>query len=119
MGMLERGEETLRKWRRTNLTKLVSYACSAGTIAVYVTQAETRVDSDNGETITRSRVVDFIVEAADLKVSGQLIEPKPGDRIGFNGLVFELAALGDEPCYRIHGRDNASYRIHTKQIASN
>lgn len=118
MGMLERAEETLRKWRRTNLTKLVSYTCSAGTIAVYVTQAETRVDSDNGEVITRSRVVDFIVEAADLKISGQQIEPKPGDRISFNGLVFELAALGGEPCYRVHGQDYASYRLHTKRVAS-
>jgi len=118
MGMLETAEAALRKWRRTNLTKLVSYTCSAGTIAIYVTQAETRVDSDNGEVVVQSRVVDFIVEAADLKVSGQTIVPKPGDRIGFNGLVFELTSLGDEPCYRIHGRDYASLRLHSKQVGT-
>jgi hypothetical protein len=116
MGMLENAEATLRKWRRSNLAKLVSYTCSLGTIAVYVTQAETRVDSDNGEVIVRSRVVDWIVEAADLKVSGQQIVPKPGDSIVLGSLAFELAALGDEPCYRVHGRDYASYRLHTKQV---
>lgn len=118
MGMLERAEETLRRWRRENLTKPATYTCAAGTIPILVTQAETRVDSDSGEVIVRSRVVDFIVEAADLKVSGQKIEPKPGDKIGFNSLVFELAAVGDEPCYRVHGRDYASYRLHTKQVGS-
>lgn len=118
MGMLERAEETVRRWRRENLTKPATYTCAAGTISILVTQAETRVDSDNGEVITRSRVVDFIVEAADLKIGGQQIEPKPGDRIVLGVLVFELAAVGDEPCYRVHGRDYASYRLHTKQVGS-
>ena len=68
MGMLENAEAALRKLRRTNQTKLVSYTCSARTNAIYVTQAETRVDSDNGEVVFQSRDVDFIVEAADLKI---------------------------------------------------
>jgi hypothetical protein len=86
------------------------------------TQAETRVETDNGDLIITSRVVDWLIDRADLTLSDVAVEPRPGDQIAVAAdhatLIYEACAVGDEPAYRWHGRDAQTFRIHTKQIGT-
>lgn len=81
---------------------------------VLAVQAETTAQSDDGETILNTRTVDWLIDKSEMPW-----EPENGHRItAADGTVFAVAAVGGEKCYRWHGRDRLTYRIHSKQVAS-
>ena len=153
MDLLGKAEDLVRSVRRQSLSKVVTYRrtivtrvdeCGledqipnmTGTLDTLVaTQAETRAQSDDGELILNTKIVDWLFEAADLFLTYELTEqsegdedyaaslefdelavPKPGDRIIWDGKTFELMAIGGEKCWRWHGRDGKSYRVHTRLV---
>jgi len=81
-------------------------------------RSEYEVDTEYG--IERSYARDFIVEAADLIISGSTITPQRGDLIkqtvGDDVLVFEvMAPASGVDCYNLD-QTGTSTRIHTKQV---
>lgn len=117
MDILARAEEYARKLRRQSLSKLATYQRGSVAKPLLVTQAATIAESDDGELIVNTTIVDWIFEASELLISGSTTEPQPGDRIEWDGKTFELMALGGEKCWRWHGRDGKSYRVHTRLVA--
>ena len=55
--------------------------------------------------------VDFIVDVSEMPC-----QPDSGDRILYNGRLFEVFALDGEPCWRYSGDTMTKYRIHTHEI---
>ncbi len=84
---------------------------------------QTPVERDDGHgTIVRSQVRDYLIEAADLVLDGQRVEPAKGDQIeetvGNTRITYEVLPLGKEPPWRFSGPGRDQYRIHTKQTGS-
>lgn len=142
MTFLETGERALRRWRRESLAGEGTYViANAGRKIenLLLTQAETATETIGGEVVIHSRVVDFIVDVADMMIvkiqpmttrdmgNGVTITinpgshddvpviPQPGDRIEFGENWYEVCSVGGRRAYEIHGRDGGSYRIHTNR----
>lgn len=121
MGLLEQAEATLRKWRKEHLAKPVTYyRTGEEPLEINATQAATTVDSESSNgTLVRGTVIDWIVDREDLSDLDGV--PQAGDRIEItSGEItdnYEVMDLGDH-CYRRHGRDHLSWRIHTKRISN-
>ena len=58
---------------------------------------------------------DFIVAVADMATGG-FAPPQAGDRIVYGGATFQVAPMGDSPCWQPSG--DLYYRIHTKRVRS-
>ena len=118
---LQRAETWLRRLRDTHLkacdTNTTTYARGLTEIGLDMTQAETRYETDDGETIVNSSMADWLIDRAAMITFG---EPQPGDKItitlAHGTETYEVAAIGGEPAWRWHGRDGQTFRIHTVRI---
>jgi hypothetical protein len=120
MGLLADGESWLRAQRRAQ-AGTVSYSRGGTTNAsVKATQAETTGETDGGDIILDAHVADWLIDRADLTLASAEVEPMPGDQItialAHGDEVYEVASIGPEPCWRWHGRDGGTYRIHTVRV---
>ena len=115
MSILDDAESWLRSERDTHLAGTVTYARGASSnSSVKATKAETRYETDDGESIVSAKNVDWLIDVANLTLDASETEPQPGDKITSGGNDYEVAALGSEDSgWRYHGRDNLTYRIHT------
>ena len=125
--MLERAERFLRAKRKNHLAKTVNYTrFENGTqisTPLTATPAATIVDVAGGEIVVRSDVVDWLIDVPQFEMYiGSC--PRPGDKIeeaSRNGdgisdaKVYEVMGVAGQPCYRYHGRDMMTFRIHTKR----
>ncbi len=115
MDLLARAEAAVRRVRRASLSHLAYYSRGCSHFPVHVTQGSTVAVSDDEVT---ARSVDWLVEASELVLNGHRIMPRDGDEIitirGGSIGRYSLARLGDERCYRWHGRDGHTLRLHTK-----
>lgn len=124
--MMDKAEAFLRRWRKESLSNRVLYCRPGGpNIECDAVQGESRVDTLNDDILVRARLVDWIIDRAELGIL-----PKEGDTIspvifreeyqrGNQPKVsqkYEVMPHGDEPCFRLHGRDGQSFRIHTKRV---
>lgn len=115
MSLLSQGEAWLRKQRQAFLSEAITYtiASTEEVIELNACQAETDVDLIDTEMSFHARMIDWIVEVADL--NGH--EPVRGDVITrvSDGIKMEVCEAPGEKEFRISGRDFKSMRIHTKQ----
>jgi hypothetical protein len=119
--LLKAGSEFLRSQRKAHMATLVTYYRGATSIPVYATGGRTQaenVDTDGSITVSANSH-DFLINAADLQISGVQFEPAEGDRIvdtegGFAVTYEAMADLG-EPCFRYTDRFRGVVRVHTKQ----
>lgn len=111
--MLEQAEAVLRGWRRANLTKLINYKRGDVSVSINATQGDTNTDELADEVLTRGERIDWIVEKIDL---GVLEKPEPGDVVQYDSARYVVCDLGDGRCFRRHGRDGLSLRIHSKRV---
>lgn len=115
MGMLEDGEVWLRDQRKAYLSKEVTYQRGAVTLALQATQGETSYDKGDFKGVQQRVVtVDWIFDLADL---GALGEPQEGDRVLLDGRIYSAMSLDGKRCFKQHGRDGLSVRLHTKEVA--
>lgn len=70
--------------------------------------------------IAQWRGRDYFIAVSDLVLGETSITPEAGDRITqtVNGTdkEYEVVGASPEPCYRYTGPDEATFRIHAKQI---
>ena len=74
--------------------------------------------TDEHGTTKHIQTSDFLVEAAQLQISGTAIEPRIGDRIrqtvGSHTITFLVSSINNEPCFRPSDRQGQTqFRIHT------
>ena len=133
MGMLERAEESLRQWRRTHLSKTAVYDGKFVHVdSLHLTQAATEIDSElSTGLVVHGQSVDWLIDVADLLNN----VPNAGDKIfirtpitgyqysdgddpwaGYKTERYEVMNLG-ETCWRWHGRNNTTYRVHSKLVS--
>lgn len=116
MGLLASGGAWLRTQRASEAVS-ATYRRGALSAALNVVQGATTSQADDGDVIVESRAIDWLIERAELVLDGELVEPEIGDRVGVefdHGLEwFTVVALGGEPCFRWHGRDGGTFRVHS------
>ena len=61
----------------------------------------------------QAAVTDFIVATADLAA-----DPVAGERIEYNGRLYEVTPLGEEPCWRWTDASHRARRIHTRDAGA-
>ncbi len=64
---------------------------------------------------------DYLVETNRLKIGGEVVEPRAGDRITETiegqDMVFEVFPVDKQRCFRYRDASRQSIRIHTKRVA--
>lgn len=117
MGLMASGRTWLREQRAGEAVGVTYRRGVLATADVPAVQGATVSKADNGDIIVDSQSVDWLIERADLLLDSAEVEPAAGDRIEatFDHGVesFVVVALGSEPCWRWHGRDGGTFRIHT------
>ena len=114
--MLSWGVNWLNGVRNSTLGNTVTYSRGGVSVAIAATVGNTEWEIDTGETVrVESNMKDFIVTASHLVLSGEVVQPKRGDRITAGGVVWEVMAPGDMQPYRL---DNTGQqmRIHTRRV---
>lgn len=110
MGMLENAAKWLDSQRQQHLSLPIVFRCRDGREFEFkATLGRTlfRAENEYGVTIrTTSR--DFIT--SDLPG-----DPERGDKIIYDGRIYEILAPNGEPCWR---RSGNAKRIHTKEIGT-
>lgn len=158
MSLLREAQETLRQWRSESLAVPIVYRRRALVTerrdnwndtslppepamegVIQATMASTTVTLDNGTTISKSKIVDWLVDLEQLDalavlwfgiyqgdVNGPLSEsrggryanqPMRGDEIEFEGKRYQVSDSAGDHCWRWHGSLQETYRIHTLQVS--
>ena len=121
--MLEQGASWLDDQRHQHMTRSVSYARVASTVAVQATIGRTEFEqADEYGIVHKVESRDYLIRTADLVLEGQSTLPKRGDQIretdGSTTVVYEVLSPGDEPVFRYSDPYRKALRIHTKHIAT-
>jgi hypothetical protein len=125
--LLQTGTAWLGDMRTAHLSHPVTYcrpSTASGQVAeveVAATVGKTVFDiEDSYGAVERFESRDFLISAGELVLSGQPVEPRPGDRIkepaGGKVLVYEAMAPGKAPCWRWSDPFRRTLRIHTKHV---
>ena len=117
--LLRQGAEWLEEQRTAHMAALVTYARGAATVTIAATVGRTEFQgADAGGMLTEFVSRDFLVAAADLRLSGSAALPAVGDRITEgDGAVHEVMAPGgNEQPWRWSDPYGLAYRIHTKRV---
>ena len=113
MGLLEEAASWLNTRREECLSVPIQYQFrSGGSAELTATVGRTlfRAEDQYGVTIR--------VESRDFLVSVETLprEPQRGDRITYDGRIYEVLAPNGEPVWRWSGPQHVTRRIHTKEI---
>jgi len=122
MGNLIRdGERWLHNERNKLFSAVIEYVRGQGSCSIRSTPSRTVFRFvDLGGNSLREVTRDYLVDAADLKINGVLIEPQRGDYIieTLKGqkIRHDVLAPNNEPDWRWSDRYQRIYRIHTKEL---
>jgi cytidylate kinase len=113
----------LEAQRTEHMTRLVTYQRGAASVVVSATIGRTTFEVDRTLGIheeIQSR--DYLINAEDLVLDGNQVEPAAGDRIveldGTKQFTYELSSpLGNEPAWRYSDDYRLTVRCHTKLVA--
>ena len=117
--LLQQAAAWLASQRTQFLSRCVVYSRGEDSVAVQAGVGKTTFDVDDGYglmTTWESR--DFLIAAADLVLSGEVIKPQRDDTISDGGKVYQVMAPGKEDVCRPSDPYGVTWRIHTKQIGS-
>jgi hypothetical protein len=119
VGLIEQAETWLRANRARQAVD-VTYRRGSDSATVPALPARTRWQTDAGEIFLDSTHADFLIERAELVLGLLEVLPEPGDMIELtldHGVdTYEVATLGTEPCFKYHGRDGGTFRVHAVRI---
>lgn len=109
---------------------------------ISVVMAATEIEVDNGSTIVKRTIQDFLIEVDEFHHNHTTHEndptpdrdPRRGDLIQLqetaewtaddgrteqlvlSEVFYEVADIGNEHCWKYHGRDRKTYRVHTIEV---
>lgn len=115
--LLERGVRWLQEQRTKHCTRDVTYVRGAASIVVKATVGRTQFETDDGHAVRVDFTErDFLIQTADLVLSGNAVTPQAGDRIreSQNGQVLVLEVID----WRYSDPYRQTFRIETKHIAT-
>ena len=112
--LLEQASAWLNSQRQTHMSSRVVYCRGADQQEILVTRGSSRFEVQTAEGNI------LVVESPDFIVSRAAMDPPPraGDRILAGAEAFEVAPIGQEPCFRNSDEFGHALRIHTKKVAS-
>ncbi|MBE7465495.1 MAG: hypothetical protein HS116_18615 [Planctomycetes bacterium] len=121
--LLAEGSAWLERQRTKHLSRTVTYRRGGESVEVRATVGKTVFQVDKGYGLQeRYETRDYLILAADLALSGVAILPKPGDRVletdAGKCFVYEVMAVGNEPCWRYSDPYRRTLRMHTKLVAT-
>jgi hypothetical protein len=112
--VLRDGITWLEQQRTAHLAGEVEYRRDPDAYTVPATLGRTQYEVDDGYGLrVGATVVDFLIRAADLP-----IQPKPGDQIVADGVLYEVLSLGAEGAWRWSDPYRITRRIHTKELGT-
>jgi hypothetical protein len=118
--VLASGVEWLMGKVKANAAETVTYSRSASSVSVNAILGRTQTEqpiNDSGATV-RSNWIDFLIDGDDLVISAATIKPQQGDTITrSDGAVYEVTAMGSEPCFRRSSEHGTLLRIHTMRVS--
>jgi hypothetical protein len=119
--LLDKGSAWLEGQRKKHATRDVTYRRGAEQVVVKATIGRTLFEQDDGAgVIVRMQVRDYLIDAADLVLAGDVTLPAKGDRIeeidGGKKHTHEVLPLGGEQHWRYSDPYRRTLRIHTKLI---
>lgn len=111
--LLSKGAQYLKDSRTKHLTEDITYEPKAGGShdikATLGAQTFVEETVSGAELETKSK--DFLINSEDIPS-----EPEEGDKITYNGRLFEVNPFGDLSPWAWSDSFNRVYRIHTKEI---
>ncbi len=121
--LLETGSSWLADQMKAHAAADIVYERGAEQVPVKATIGKTEFELDDGSgVVVRIQSRDYLIQTADLQLSGSPALPVAGDRIremqGGTTFVYEVMAPGNEPHYRYSDPFRKLLRIHTKHVAS-
>ena len=116
MGVLSKGAEWLERQRHQHMTVAVQYQRDSESLTLQATIGKTifEMPDDYGH-LTKIESRDFLIRVCDLVMDGQVVTPKPGDRIIEGGFIYEVMSPTNQPEWRYSDINRQAIRIHTKQ----
>jgi hypothetical protein len=120
--MLQSGQIWLADQLKTHASRQVTYQRGNQQTTVASTIGRTLLKLDDGYGGVRMEWTDrdFLIAAADLRLSGLQVVPERGDRVldadGPLTVIYEVMAFGGEPPWRFSDPFGTLLRIHTKRI---
>lgn len=111
----------LESQRKANFTVTILYERSSDSVSLSATIGKTDFEQQDASGMTVSAEArDYLVDAADLVLTAQPIEPQRGDKIketvGTTTFVYEVIDLGGGPAWHFSDPYRRVYRIHTKLV---
>ena len=105
---------------RSSYGATATYFRDANSVSVAVAVGSQDFEHDDGDGFMQTiEMRDYLIAAADLIISGSVIEPIPGDQIkevnGETTFVYEVASPYEgRPCFDYSDPGRSTLRIHTK-----
>lgn len=109
--------------RKTNASSQVVYRRGDEAVTLSATVGKSEFDLvDGGGGVIRAEMRDYIVQASDLVLAGQMTLPQDGDQIeetiGDQTIIYDVVGPGGEPAWRFSDPWRSTLRIHTKAAAT-
>lgn len=105
---------------QSHAAETVTYTRGAVSVSVSATVGRTQTEQPidaNGTTI-RSNWIDFLINGPDLVIASVVVKPQQGDTITrSDGAVYEVTAMGSEPCFRRSSEHGTLLRIHAMRVS--
>ena len=119
--LLQQANDWLASQRKAHASQSVTYRRGTDSVVVSASIGSTRFEQEDRDgLVVRSQVRDYLIDVADLVLSGGAIEPEVGDLIeetvGSQTHVYQVLPLGGEPAWRYSDPYRKTYRIHTKRV---
>lgn len=116
---LESGSEWLASQLGNHAATRVTFSRGGDSVAVDATKGKTEIEVDDGQSLVRSAVVDWIVRPESLRLAGGVVEPRIGDEFselrGRTVLVHRVLALPGGEVWR-RTTYGTLIRVHTKLV---
>jgi hypothetical protein len=122
--LLQTGSDWLADQLKTHASRPVVYRRGLLQVTVQATVGRTLLKLDDGYGGVRMEWTDrdFLVQAADLVLTGAAALPERGDvireTVGAKTYVYEVMAPGKQPAWRWSDPYRKLLRIHTKQVGT-
>jgi hypothetical protein len=111
--LLGQSGDWLEAQRHTHLTRPVEYGRGGESLSLQASVGSSQFDEvDTRGILVRVISRDYFINAEDLTIG----QPKAGDRIEDEGIVYEVNSFGGEPAWRFSDPNRRTYRVHTKEV---